>query len=145
MNLYGDRAIMDTLSALVYDNVFGRFPNVRVISVEHGAEWLPYLITRLDKMRGMGRNDPWIGGPLPARPSEMSRQHVLVVTYPEDEIHAIVAKVGSDMLIMGSDYPTAKVWPTQPTCPNWSTSCPEPEVRAACRERGMALVGRPES
>ena len=55
MNCYCDRAIMDTLSALVYGNLFGRFPNLKVISVEHGAEWLPYFLKRLDKMRGMGR------------------------------------------------------------------------------------------
>jgi predicted TIM-barrel fold metal-dependent hydrolase len=143
MNLYGDRAIMDTLSALVYNNVFGRFPNLRAISVEHGAEWLPYFIGRLDKMRGMGRNGPWIGGPLPARPSEICRQHVLVVPYPEDDIHAIVAKVGSEMLIMGSDYPHGEGLADPAHMPKLVDFLPEPEVRAVCRERGLALVGLP--
>jgi predicted TIM-barrel fold metal-dependent hydrolase len=145
MNLYGDRAIMDTISALVYTNLFGRFPNLRVISVEHGAEWLPYFIGRLDKMRGMGRNGPWIGGALTARPSELCRRHVLVVPYAEDDIEAIVAKIGSEMLIMGSDYPHGEGLADPSMMPKLVEFLPESDVRAICRGRGMALVGRPDA
>jgi predicted TIM-barrel fold metal-dependent hydrolase len=141
MNLYGDRAIMDTVSALAYDNVFGRFPKIRVISVEHGAEWLPYFIGRLDKMRGMGRNGPWIGGPLPARPSELCRRHLLVVPYAEDDIEGVVAKVGSEMLIMGSDYPHGEGLADPAQMPKLVDFLPADEVRAICRDRGVSLVG----
>ena len=75
MNCYSDRAIMDTLSALVYHNLFGRYPNIKVVSVEHGIEWLPYFIKRLDKMRGMGRGGRWVGGPLKERPSEIVKRN----------------------------------------------------------------------
>jgi predicted TIM-barrel fold metal-dependent hydrolase len=140
MNCYGDRAIMDTLSALVYDNLFGRFPNLRVISVEHGAEWLPYFLTRLDKMRGMARNGPWRGGQLAARPSVIFKEFVSVVPYPEDDIQAIVDRVGSGCLVMGSDYPHGEGLADPATMPSLLAFLPEDEVRAVCRDRGFAFV-----
>jgi predicted TIM-barrel fold metal-dependent hydrolase len=107
-NCYGDRPIMDTLSALIYDNLFGRFPKVRVVSVENGCEWVPYFVRRIDKMRGMGRNGPWVGGRLTEKPSEIFRRHVLVTPYPEDDVVAVASAVGTDSLVLGSDWPHAE-------------------------------------
>jgi len=57
----------------------------------------------------MGRNGPWIGGPLTERPSEVFRQHVRVVPYPEDDVVKIVTDLGqSDSIVMGSDFPHAE-------------------------------------
>ena len=36
-NTYGERPIEDTLSALIFDNVFGRFPGLMVLASEFGA------------------------------------------------------------------------------------------------------------
>ena len=65
---YGDRPIMDTIAALVLHNLFGRFPNIRCLSVENGSLWVPYLLKVMDKMNGMGRNGPWLGGRVTERP-----------------------------------------------------------------------------
>ncbi|BBX03745.1 amidohydrolase [Mycolicibacterium moriokaense] len=109
MNIYGQRPIEDTLSALIFDNLFGRFPGLKVLVAEHGAEWVPFFTKHMDKSRGMGRNGPWIGGKLTERPSAIFREHVRVVPYPEDDIPAIVAGLGyDDCLVMGSDYPHAE-------------------------------------
>jgi predicted TIM-barrel fold metal-dependent hydrolase len=107
-NTYGDRPIMDTISALIYDNLFGRFPDLLVASVENGCEWMPYLVRRMDKMRGMGRNGPWIGGPLTERPSEIFRRHVVVTPFPEDDVRAVADTIGVDSLVLGSDWPHAE-------------------------------------
>jgi predicted TIM-barrel fold metal-dependent hydrolase len=106
---YGERPIMETLSALIFDNLFGRFPDLKVLSAEFGASWVPHFVTHMDKSRGMGRNGPWVGGPLPARPSEIFREHVRVAPYPEDDVVKIVGDLAnSDCLVMGSDYPHAE-------------------------------------
>jgi predicted TIM-barrel fold metal-dependent hydrolase len=108
-NLYGRRAIEDTLSALIFDNLFGRFPNLNVIVAEHGAAWVPLFIEHMDKSRGMGRNGPWKGGKLTERPSQIFRSHVRVAPYPEDNIPKIVADLGgAECLVMGSDFPHAE-------------------------------------
>ncbi|MFI5041252.1 MAG: amidohydrolase family protein [Acidimicrobiales bacterium] len=108
-NVYGERPIEDTLSALIFDNLFGRFPNLKVLVAEHGAEWVPHFTRHMDKSRGMGRNGPWKGGKLDRRPSEIFREHVRVAPYPEDDIPWIVENLGSaDSIIMGSDFPHAE-------------------------------------
>jgi predicted TIM-barrel fold metal-dependent hydrolase len=108
-NVYGERPIQDTLSALIFDNLFGRFENLDVLVSEHGAELVPHFIKHMDKSRGMGRNGPWIGGPLKERPSEIFRRHVRVVPYPEDDVPVIVDQLGGvQSLVMGSDWPHAE-------------------------------------
>jgi predicted TIM-barrel fold metal-dependent hydrolase len=109
MNTYGEYPIQTTLSALIFDNLFGRFPDIQCLVSEYGASWVPHFVKHMDKSRGMGRNGPWIGGPLTERPSEVFRKHVRVVPYPEDDILAIIKGLGQhDSIVMGSDWPHAE-------------------------------------
>jgi predicted TIM-barrel fold metal-dependent hydrolase len=108
-NTYGERPITDTLSALIFDNLFGRYPNLKVLVSEFGAEWVPHFIRHMDKSRGMGRNGPWLGGPLTERPSHIFRRHIRVVPYPEDDTVELAQRLGgTDCLVMGSDWPHAE-------------------------------------
>ena len=80
-----------------------------MLAAEFGASWVPRFVVHMDKSRGMGRNGPWIGGPLRDRPSEIFRQHVRVVPYPEDDVVKIVTDLGhADSIVMGSDFPHAE-------------------------------------
>lgn len=108
-NVYGERPVEDTLSAFIFDNLFGRHPNLNIVVSEHGAEWVPHFVHHMDKSRGMGRNGPWKGGKLTERPSEIFRRHVRVAPYPEDDIPAVALGLGqTDSLVMGSDFPHAE-------------------------------------
>jgi predicted TIM-barrel fold metal-dependent hydrolase len=112
---YGDVPAQETFSALIYDNLFGRFPNIRVVSAEHGCEWAPLFARKLDKMRGMGRNGPWTGGQLEERPSEIFKRHFRLVPFWEDDVAPVIETLGADVLIGGSDFPHAEglAFPTQ--------------------------------
>jgi predicted TIM-barrel fold metal-dependent hydrolase len=107
--LYRDRPIMDTLAILIYHNLFGRFPNVRVASIENGAIWVPYLLRVMDNMKGMARNGPWANGYVEGRPSEIFRNHVYVSPhhYGED-VGALVELLGVEHVLFGSDFPHAE-------------------------------------
>jgi predicted TIM-barrel fold metal-dependent hydrolase len=108
-NTHGERPIQEVLSALIFDNLFGRFPAIRVVVSEFGAEWVPHFVRRMDKSRGLGRGGPWPGGSLTARPSEIFRERVRVVPYPEDDVVDVASQLGScDCLVMGSDFPHAE-------------------------------------
>jgi predicted TIM-barrel fold metal-dependent hydrolase len=102
---YGDRVVMDTLASMIYWNLFGRFPNVRVATVEYGSLWVPYLLKAMDKYKGMGRAGPWPGGRVPGRPSEIFKQHVWVAPYHEEDAVALAGLIGDDHVLFGSDYP----------------------------------------
>jgi predicted TIM-barrel fold metal-dependent hydrolase len=104
-NLYCDRPIMDTLSALVFHNLFGRFPNVKVLSVENGSGWVAYLLKAMDKMGGMGHNGPWIGGRIRERPSKILKRHLFVSPFHEDDVEGLAQALGEGQVLFGSDYP----------------------------------------
>jgi predicted TIM-barrel fold metal-dependent hydrolase len=105
---YGDRPIMDTIAALIYHNLFGRFPRVRVMSVENGSLWVDYLLAAMDKMNRMGRNGPWLGGPISEKPSAIFKRHVFVSPYHEEPIAALVDRIGASQVLFGSDWPHAE-------------------------------------
>lgn len=103
---YCDRPIMETISAFIYANFFARFPKIQLISVEHGCEWVPYLLKRMDKMRGMARGGPWVRGQLKERPSAIFKRHVKVTPFGEDDTRKVIEEIGgSECIVLGSDWP----------------------------------------
>ena len=103
--VHGDRPIMETFGALIYGNMFGRFPNLRCMSIENGSDWVPYLLRVLDKKKGMGRYARWIGGRPAGRPSDTFKQHCYVSPYAEDDVSDLVDTIGASQVLFGSDYP----------------------------------------
>jgi predicted TIM-barrel fold metal-dependent hydrolase len=102
---YGDRPIFDTMAALVLHNLFGRFPSLRVASIENGSIWVGYLLKAMDKYRGMGRHGNNIGGPVKGRPSEIFKQHVYVSPFHEENIVELTELIGVSQVLFGSDFP----------------------------------------
>jgi predicted TIM-barrel fold metal-dependent hydrolase len=95
-----------TMSSFIYANFFERFPNLRMVSVENGAEWVPRFVHKMDKMRGMARAGYWSHGQMKERPSAVWNRHCFAVAYPEDDVRKIVDELGcADSILMGSDYP----------------------------------------
>ena len=104
-SFYGDLPIMQTIAGLVFYNFFGRFENIRVLSVENGSLWVPYLLGAMDKMKGMGRNGPWPGGYVSGRPSEIVREKVFVSPHHEEDLTVLADAIGARQIVFGSDYP----------------------------------------
>jgi predicted TIM-barrel fold metal-dependent hydrolase len=94
-----ERAIYDFLACLVFDDLFRRFPNVRVASVENGSEFLPDLLKKLlsyhRRIPGFFREDP----------RDVFRRHVWINPFWEDDVEEIVDHVGAERVVFGSDWP----------------------------------------
>jgi predicted TIM-barrel fold metal-dependent hydrolase len=114
MHGYSERPVVETLSSFVFWNFFERFPNIKLLSAENGAEWVPSMLVKMDKCRGMAKNGYWPCGQLKERPSKIFMRCIRVVAYPEDDLASIVAQTAgnADWLLMGSDYPHAEGVPT---------------------------------
>jgi predicted TIM-barrel fold metal-dependent hydrolase len=138
---YGDRPLMDTMASLVYYNLFGRFPDVRVASVENGSVWVPYLMKAMNKMNGMGRNGPWPGGRLTEKPSEIFRRHVSVSPYHEEDIVGLTQLIGASQVLFGSDYPHAEGLADPVSFVDNLTSLPDDEQRMIMRSNTAQLIG----
>ena len=141
---YGDRPIMDTIAALLYGNLFGRYPNLKAVSIENGSAWVPYLIKRLDKMKGMGRFGRWPGGRPEGRMSDIFRRHIVISPYHEDDHSILVEMLGVEGIVFGSDWPHPEgmVEPSdyvESLPPDLSPA----DVRKIMRDNARALVGLP--
>ena len=104
--LTSDRGILDTMVALVLGNLFGRFPNVRVASVEIGSSWVPYCLHALDHAEGMlERRIGAFGSRVEGKPSEVFRRKVSVSPFPEEDVVGLTELIGVDRVIFGLDWP----------------------------------------
>jgi predicted TIM-barrel fold metal-dependent hydrolase len=94
-----ERPIFDFLASLILDRVFQRFPNVRVVSVENGSEFLGDLFR---KLRSVGRKIP---GLFPEDPVETFKRHIWINPFWEDDLIEVVDLMGADRVVFGSDWP----------------------------------------
>ena len=94
-----ERAAYDFLASLIFDELFVRFPNVRVASVENGSEFLPDLFRKLAstnrKLPGFFKEDP----------RETFTRNIWINPFWEDDTYEIAELVGTDRVIFGSDWP----------------------------------------
>ena len=103
---WGDRPAMELTAGLILHNFFGRYPNIRVCLSEMGTVWLPYTLRKMDHAFFMGRKAKYSPtGRLDRRPSEIFRQHFIVAPYPEENVGRIVAEIGIEPIVFGSDFP----------------------------------------
>jgi len=100
--LTSERPPFETMAALVCHGVFDRFPNVRVASIEAGAEWVPGLARKLKKAYGQNPAE------FATDPVDALRSHVWVAPFYEDDLAAVKEEIGVDHLLFGSDWPHAE-------------------------------------
>jgi predicted TIM-barrel fold metal-dependent hydrolase len=94
-----ERAIYDFLASVLFDKLFDRFPNLRLASVENGAEFLPDMFK---KLASISRKMP---GYFSEDPIETLRRHVWINPFFEDDLDETVGFMGADRVIFGSDWP----------------------------------------
>ncbi len=103
-----ERAAYDFLVTLCYEKLFERFPNLRIASIENGAEFLPDLVRKLkqsrDRMATMGyyKEDP----------VELFKRHVWINPFWEDDVYEVEEIMGADRVIFGSEWPHIEGMPT---------------------------------
>ena len=96
-----ERAAYDFLVTLAYERLFERFPNLRVASIENGAEFLPDLFRKLDQ----SAKRLSAAGYYKHHPGELFREHVWINPFWEDDVNEVAAQMGTDHVIFGSDWP----------------------------------------
>jgi predicted TIM-barrel fold metal-dependent hydrolase len=94
-----DRAISDTMAALICHGVFDRFPGVRVACIENGSRWVRFLFERFELAYGQQPRD------FARHPIETFRQHVWVSPFYEEPIDELAEWIGVSQVLFGSDYP----------------------------------------
>ena len=95
----GKRPIEDTMAALVCHGALTRNPDLRILSIENGADWVPFLFKQFksiySKMPQGFLEDP----------IEAFRRGVYVAPFWEDDFAQMAELCGIDRVIFGSDWP----------------------------------------
>jgi predicted TIM-barrel fold metal-dependent hydrolase len=103
------QAFQTQLASLIYEGVFTKFPELRVVLIESGFTWLPACVWRLTKFwRGLRSEVPWVG----RSPAEIVRDNLRLTLQPVDappqtaQLERFWEHMDSDeMLLFSTDYP----------------------------------------
>ena len=114
---------------------FERFPNVRIASIENGAEFLPDLFRKL----GQSRDRLAVTGYYKEDPADMFREHVWINPFWEDDVYEVEALMGADRVIFGSDWPHIEGMPTPLDYLAELTEFDEQKKRLILRDNVLAL------
>ena len=139
--LVADRGILDTTMALVLGNLFGRYPNVRVASIEMGCKWVPYALETLDHAGGMlDRRIEAFGAKLDDLPSDVFKEKVYVSPFPEEDVVGLTELIGVDHVLFGSDWPH----PEGNIAPGDYVECieklSEADIKKIMRDNALSLI-----
>lgn len=95
--------VMPAVASMVLDGLFDRHPTLKVLCVEAGCGWAPYLMDRLDDKAS---HFPALAGLLQRRPSDYLRRNIWWVAEPRERtIDMVCDLVGEDRVLWGSDFP----------------------------------------
>ena len=98
-------AVMQTLSTLIFDGVFDRFPRLKWGAIELGAAWVPGWMRAMDSAaHAFMRNETRLQS-LSAKPSELVRRQFRVTPYPHEDTGWIVSNSGPEVCMFSSDFP----------------------------------------
>ncbi|SDN42955.1 hypothetical protein SAMN05216328_12672 [Ensifer sp. YR511] len=103
------QAMQTTLTSLICEGVFSRFPELKVVLLESGFTWLPAHMWHLGKFwKGLRMEVPWVD----RTPFEIVRDHVRLTLQPTDapverqQFERFLDHMNSDrLLVFSSDYP----------------------------------------
>ena len=103
------QAFQSTLTSLICEGVFAKYPELRVVLLESGFTWLPAHLWRLSKYwQGLRMEVPWVD----RSPTEIVRSNVRFSLQPVDgppdpaQLQRLMDHMGSDeLLLFSTDYP----------------------------------------
>ncbi|HEY2563762.1 MAG TPA: amidohydrolase family protein, partial [Acidimicrobiales bacterium] len=132
---------MDTLMSLILGNFFGRFPNIKVASIEMGCTWVPYFLHSLDHAGGMlDRHIEAFGQKLDVRPSEVFKENVYISPFPEEDVVGLANLIGVDHVLMGSDWPHPEGNHVPEEYVECIASLDDASIKRIMRENALGLI-----
>jgi uncharacterized protein len=126
-------SMQSVVTSLIFEGVFDRFPNLKIVLIEGGFSWAPALGWRMDKHWERMRSEiPHVKRP----PSEYLRERFWFTTQPIEEpqkpehLADVIGWLGWDRLIFSSDYP------------HWDFDHPRHAFKFALTDAQKAMVFR---
>jgi predicted TIM-barrel fold metal-dependent hydrolase len=126
--------IQDTMASLLADDLFDRFPNLRVATIETGSGWVKPLLKKLRSTSIM------VPDAFRSDPHEQFLSHVSVSPFFEDDVLALVQLLGPERVVFGSDYPHAEGLEDPASFVKELEGVADADVRKIMHDNARALV-----
>jgi predicted TIM-barrel fold metal-dependent hydrolase len=140
------RAIQDIFAMFVFDGVFERHPNLKLVCTEADAGWLPHFAGRAD--HAYKRFEGTIKQPRMSKlPSEFFRDNIWVTF--QDDVSAFqlagMDMINSDRLMWANDFPHSdSTWPnSQALLADFTKSLTDHQKRRILRDNVVELYKLP--
>ncbi len=93
---------------IICSGMLDRFPELKIVSVESGTGWIPFILEALDYE--MSENAPQARAALSLLPSEYFKRQIYATTWFErTNLAALIGSVGENNIMFETDFP-------HPTC-----------------------------
>jgi predicted TIM-barrel fold metal-dependent hydrolase len=93
------RAIQDAVASMTCHGLLTRFPTLKIMLIENGAEWVPHVLENLAdtylKMPQLFDEDPVAA----------FTRNVWVAPFHEDDVEGLAEIMGTEHILFGSDWP----------------------------------------
>lgn len=89
------------LSAMIFDGVFERHPELNGLCMEHGAFWVPAWLHALD----FTQKAYFVKRKFGQKPSDVARKHLRFSPFAGEPVGWIIDNIGPEMLVFASDFP----------------------------------------
>ncbi|MGO9342984.1 MAG: amidohydrolase family protein, partial [Acidimicrobiales bacterium] len=114
---------------IICSGMLDRFPELKIVSVESGTGWIPFILEALDYE--MDENAPQAKARLSLLPSEYFKRQIYATTWFEQRnLASLIESVGEDNIMFETDFP-------HPTC-----LYPDPLKTAETNMHGLAPAVR---
>jgi predicted TIM-barrel fold metal-dependent hydrolase len=130
------RATMDFYAAMVVHGALARHPNLRLLSVENGSDWVAWLLERFKVEYGR------YPGSFPEDPLEAFHRAVWVVPYWEEPIGELSTLIPVERILAGSDFPHSDGLPEPTQFAKALHDFSDAEVRMIMRDNLRSVLAR---
>jgi predicted TIM-barrel fold metal-dependent hydrolase len=105
------RGNQDLMSMFVFDGIFMRHPQLKIVSVEADGGWIPHFMYRMD--HAYQRHRHWMRGrELEKLPSEYFREHVYFTFQDDYTAFKFKDHMNIERMMWANDYPHSdSTWP----------------------------------
>jgi predicted TIM-barrel fold metal-dependent hydrolase len=95
----GHRSIIDTIASAIGHGLCTRFPGIKITPVENGSGWVRPLLHDMEQAYAF---HPQL---FEEDPVQVFKRNIFVHPFHEDDPKGLVATLGADNVLFGSDYP----------------------------------------
>jgi predicted TIM-barrel fold metal-dependent hydrolase len=131
----GHRAVEDAAISFIAHGCMSRHPDLRVVFVENGSEWVRPVLHQLERVYDRTR------GRWPEHPVDVFKRQMWIHPFHEEDPVGLIKALGADHVVFGSDYPHVEGMSDPLSYVDELDGLPEEDIRKVMGGNMIELLG----